>query len=1175
MAEDWEMTLTAAEETVAAEVRAILDEIAAEFAAGLDGATGLVAARFSVSGIGRMFRERVPRLLRLLFSVVGLAALDAADSIDETLPDGWDDLPARYDDGTLPAALHEYAQTAELHLNGVGDRLALVAVLALAAGIDAGEDLDELRARLLAVFDAEGAQLGQAREERIAATEPSRAWNAAVLAVAAVFALPKRPILKTWQTRRDTHVRDAHRKVDGQSKRQGEPFVVAGVPMQGPGDPSAPPELVIRCRCVLRLRRERPADVVLRAIEEGIVPVSDLALTASGLGNTASRTADAHETKTPSRPGVSESKDVRMHLDVQTPENTERAIAAALARELRYAASPPARTITAAGGSEHTGGMIALVPTEADVQRLALDNGEMADELHLTLWYLGSDVTDWTSDQRAELIDGIRARAEQLPGPVAAAAFGINHWNPHGEDPVWVWAVGDAPDQDDDAPSLNEARWLAVDALESTHQRPDTPAQHSPWVAHVTGAYTSETWPLEAMTERLGPIRFDRIRIAFAGDHTDIPLGPQEEPPMDEATAATTMPTRTWSTPKGEAALAYENQETGDGRVFAPGALYWESGPWPLQYADEMLMGHEGAELAGAILEMRRDGDSILGHGPLYLSQRAGVDAVLLLEQKAPLGVSVDLDDVDIELVDTTGTDGEDGGVILAASVPTMSALRLADGAWTFTATTTSSLSAAGTAFTRSRRTSQLITGPNGQVTAAAVRTALDGAGVEWTGQITAAAGDPDAPEDGVIVHTENSGDYLLRITRARVRGATLVSMPAYAGARIVLDPVDQEQAGETVASAAPSDDHERVISYVRSSPVPLGAQEVAAALDLSVEAVRGHLARASKAGSLVRLAPGLYVGPSSLPEGPDLAAAADPAWPLGDDLTASAWAAMRELPPMPAAWFAEPTHEELPPGSGGVHYKGGRIYGWVAQRGVPHAGYPGQNLTIEKIAKRGLDFSHFLRARFNLDDGATVAAGAFTMNVGHHRDGAECETEVCQFDDSRTVAGIVTVGMSKGGLWFSGAAAPWLSEWDRAVFQGCQPSYHLNQGPGGRWELRAVLSVPVPGHSSPLRAAAVVERTNLALAASAALAQSPPAAPAVHDPQPQAPPAGPPAADALADALAAALARPDFVEQLAAAVHQHDARQAARREEIARLTAEIGTTDAVTAAGATAKGDN
>jgi hypothetical protein len=75
--------------------------------------------------------------------------------------------------------------------------------------------------------------------------------------------------------------------------------------------------------------------------------------------------------------------------------------------------------------------------------------------------------------------------------------------------------------------------------------------------------------------------------------------------------------------------------------------------------------------------------------------------------------------------------------------------------------------------------------------------------------------------------------------------------------------------------------------------------------------------------------------------------------------------------------------------------------------------------------------------------------------------------------------------------MWFSGAAAPWLSTWAQQVFAACQPSYHNRKGPRGQWQLRAVLSVPVPGHSSPLVAAAV-DRSNLAIAASAAVTDTP-----------------------------------------------------------------------------------
>jgi hypothetical protein len=205
------------------------------------------------------------------------------------------------------------------------------------------------------------------------------------------------------------------------------------------------------------------------------------------------------------------------------------------------------------------------------------------------------------------------------------------------------------------------------------------------------------------------------------------------------------------------------------------------------------------------------------------------------------------------------------------------------------------------------------------------------------------------------------------------------------------------------------------------------------------------------------------------------------------NSMEASAWSAMASMEAMPAAWFKEPTQEELPPGGPGVNYSNGRIFGWVAQAGEPHAGFA-KKITIDGLGK--IDTSHFLRQRFTLDDGSSVKAGAYTMNVGHHRDGAECETAACQFDDTRTVAGIVTVGMNARGLWFSGAAAPWMSEWDRQVFAVTQPSYHMKKGPNGNWQLRAVLSVPVPGHSSPLLASAVMERSQLALTAAATMVE-------------------------------------------------------------------------------------
>ncbi|MFD5570465.1 phage minor head protein [Streptomyces cadmiisoli] len=1086
--DELEEALAAAEEDVAAEVRAVLEEVAEEFAQELEDATELVAARFSVSRIGAMFRQRVPSLVRRLLGVTEQAAATAAGQVDAELPDEWDDLPGRHDRGEdLPDGIGQYVESTEHLLHAVGDRLADVAVRELARGVDAGEDLQALRARLLAVFAREGAQLGPGREALISTTEASRAWNTATLAAAQALNGPDRPIVKQWQTRRDTLVRDAHHDVDGFVRLLDDAFEVDGVDMQHPGDPTAPPALVCNCRCILRL--QKAAEQRAASYEsQGPWRVHDLSSSPPTFLYPGPRFLIA-----PDRFCYLNDGGGHCTCDGTACDDTNRSGHNALPYEA--ASSHPERTTAA---TEHTGAMIALVPSQADMERLALEDGEPAEELHCTLWFLGA-AADWDEDQRRELIDGIRARASNLSGPVQAVAFGVNHWNPASPDPAWVWAVGDNPDADEAAPSLHEARAIAQDALEDGHNNPDLPRQHTPWVAHTTGAYTTDTWPLQAMADRLGPLTFDRIRVAFAGEATDFPLGPEEEPPMDNPTdeaLTAALPVRTWSTP-GDTALAFEDTETGDGRIFAPGALYWEAGPWPLQYADEMGMGHEGAELAGAIEEYTRDGDRITGRGPLYLTQRAGYEAMTLLEQDppAPLGVSVDLDSVDVEFVDRTLTEDEDGFLVLAASLPSASVMRLEDGGWIINVATEVEATAAGTSMARGQRLAQIITGPDGHLCAKTLE-AFDGARLPLR-RVSAAAGDSDS-DDGVVLHSEQAGDFVIRITKARLRGATLVAMPAFDRARIVLDPpeeTDEEQAAAVAAAltaaAAPGETRQRVISYVRACPGPVGAGEVAKALSLAVETARKHLRAAAKDGHLVRLAAGLYVGASSLPEGPEATAGTATAAAVvdGDDhalteLVASAWTAMRDLPPMPAAWFAEPTDEELPPGSGGVHYANGRIYGWVAQAGEPHAGFANRRLTIESLGD--IDTTHFLRARFLLDSGQYVKAGAFTMNAPHTADGAECDSAACQFDDSRTVAGIVTVGMNERGMWFSGAAAPWLSDWDRTVFMGCQPSYHMKKGDNGKWQLRAVLSVPVPGHSSPLLAAAV-ERGNLALAASAA----------------------------------------------------------------------------------------
>jgi 2'-5' RNA ligase len=1078
------------------DARTALALTAQDFATAVDSADELVAAAFGVSRIGAMWRRRVGGLVESLRRIARRGATVAAEDLQEPVPSETD----------TSAFLDPYFDQVRTQLNAVGDRLSERAVTSLREGIELGETQDELRARMLAVFAENGTQLGDSRAQRIAMTEATSAFNAGVLAAAQALTGPERPLVKQWIPRRDDRVRRAHADAAGQLQLLDEPFQIGGVPMQFPGDPTAPPDTTINCRCVMR------------------VSAADRTAAASG------------------------------------PEET------------------PMDTVTAAGDGEHTGGMIALVPSEADAARLALDGdgAEPVEELHLTLWFLG-DAAPWTEDQRNELIGLIRARAGTL-GPVHAYGFGVNHWNPASEDPAWVWAIGDDSDASDDAATLHEARnVLAVDALESTHERPDTPFQHSPWVAHTTGAYSTEQWPMEQMTERLGPITFDRVRVAFGGEHTDIPLGDRTRTaamtePMPEPPAVT------WSTPDGTA-LAFENQQTGDARVFTPGALHWDGdGPWPLK------LGHDAeTELAGAIHGMGRDGDRIAAHGVLYPATDAGWEAATLLAQDAPLGVSVDLDDVDYEVLVSEDSVAYKGRLVTASVLP------LADG-YIVKGQTADEVhaSADGLAATSVSRTVTFRIDADGLVAAAG-----DGA---WT--------------EGAVVDEQKSGDLLMRITRARIRGASLVTIPAFADARIVLDDpglfADGHTEDEVSAAIKSTTDYDRVLRHVRRSNAPVGAARLAQFLKLPLAAAQRLLALAASRGEVVRLTRGLYTdkttsaradhvmmddmtasltasasGAVDLPVAPrdanwdgdaakqrvlewanggcDRAGRAfayrddsiedctqSNAWKLGfadivdgtltiipngaaaalaavngarggvdipedetaavrkrlesvrahvieetggedDGMQASAWAAFQKLPPVPAEFFEDPTELLLADDAPGVVYDGGRVYGWVARAGEPHAGFA-KKITIDGLGK--IDTTHFLRQRFQTTAGTTVRAGVLALGNGHHADGAECETAACAFDDSRTVAGIVTVFASEHGMAYSGAASPFLSEWDLQLLAALQASYHMKKGPNGQWQLRGLLAVPVPGHSTPLLASAVIERSQLALTAAAQMAE-------------------------------------------------------------------------------------
>lgn len=288
---------------------------------------------------------------------------------------------------------------------------------------------------------------------------------------------------------------------------------------------------------------------------------------------------------------------------------------------------------------EHTGAMVALVPSASDAARLAMDGGEPVDELHVTLCYLG-DADDWGTQQRLSLAAQVAEAVGDLSS-VEGKAFHLAYFNAGSDDfeTALVYGIGgEGVDQiHRTVAGVTETDW------------PQIPQQHRPWVAHVTAAYTDDLDAHRGLVGNLGPVTFDRVRVAFGGQVYDIPffeaevlVDEAEEPVSHVAIGDVTglpdegfgdfvnqsqvtreIPTQeaiyadacrvdvdmaglvaamgVYAPVRWRGPLAPIGTPTGDQRIFADDAISQASFPQPFRWQPTGLPGHDGAVTVGAI----------------------------------------------------------------------------------------------------------------------------------------------------------------------------------------------------------------------------------------------------------------------------------------------------------------------------------------------------------------------------------------------------------------------------------------------------------------------------------------------------------------------------------------------------------------------------------------------
>jgi hypothetical protein len=205
------------------------------------------------------------------------------------------------------------------------------------------------------------------------------------------------------------------------------------------------------------------------------------------------------------------------------------------ARHLRESADLGHPTTDSITGEKHTGSMIALIPSEADAKRIALDGGESSRQLHVTLWFLGEAAAMPDSLQaalRAEIAD----RAGDFE-PIPARIFGASIWNPNGERGGSLnWNVGGPGDLEDIREEMATGIVAATSAGEADGDW-DMAENHMPWAAHMCAMYAPTddlVAALPAALERVGDVTLDRVRLTFGGEVIDIPLGAGQDADVPE-----------------------------------------------------------------------------------------------------------------------------------------------------------------------------------------------------------------------------------------------------------------------------------------------------------------------------------------------------------------------------------------------------------------------------------------------------------------------------------------------------------------------------------------------------------------------------------------------------------------------------------------------------------------
>jgi 2'-5' RNA ligase len=718
--------------------------------------------------------------------------------------------------------------------------------------------------------------------------------------------------------------------------------------------------------------------------------------------------------------------------------------------------------LTAAGTADAPqSGMIALIPTEADVRRLAEVATEQASELHLTLLFLG-DVTSYDAATRAALV---RIVADTVTGVDVAYAnvFGAAVWNPGDADTVLVLNVG--------GDELTEVQDVVSECVaESCGDL--LPAQHVPWVPHITLAYgTDAPSRLTAALGLTGPVTFDRVRVAFGGETTDISLyrspvvaasGTAEVKTLSPEVHINRVDGSTMMTDPGVVAptdteltesLAQSPAPSGGG--VAPDDVSENMGgkPNPGTKKDKRLKENDYAVAVPTVEKNIADLAGTAWQGVLAVEGTETGDGRVFAEG------SLVWDMPPLPLRWTPRDDGAHQGAVLVARI---------DNVW------------------RDSENPAVIRGEGvfddqGMNGAEALRLVrgefLKGVSVDVDSVKDAdvelvfpepADGDAEAGEDAEFLELFQTPEKVV-FHAGRIRAATLVDIPAFVEAQIWLTDGTMKMQASSPPPTAGFAELETLFAHGCGGDINITACAVG---------VKALLTDAKLPVSLARRR-AVYDHLSAHLQDAGLTPLPFDTVNFSDELVALvAGLVPQDTTAPPAEWFTPPELDEPTPLTVGDD---GRIVGHGALWNSCHTGFGN---TCVSPPREGLH-TYFRQGELVTAEGRHIAVGHITLGTGHAPTyGTDVRQALEHYDNTGTVVADVTSGEDQFGIWVAGALRPGLAPARVRELRAAKLSGDWRRI-GGQLRLVAFLAVNVPGFPVPRLRAEVNEGRQLSLVAS------------------------------------------------------------------------------------------